>query len=75
MLKFQARCMELILSVIESHNNTGDEKSKVKFAHPTFFHDVLNSNLPPEEKSPERLAQEIQVVVGAGGETVAKALR
>jgi cytochrome P450 len=74
MLKFQGRCMELILSVIESHNNAGDEKSKVKFAHPTFFHDVLNSNLPPEEKSPERLAQEIQVVVGAGGETVAKAL-
>ncbi|PCH05418.1 Cytochrome P450 [Penicillium occitanis (nom. inval.)] len=74
MLKFQARCMELILSVIESQNNAGDEKSKVKFAHPTFFHDVLNSNLPPEEKSAERLAQEIQVVIGAGGETVAKAL-
>ncbi|KUL82368.1 hypothetical protein ZTR_09805 [Talaromyces verruculosus] len=60
--------------IISDYTNTGDEKSKVKFTHPTFFHDVLNSNLSPEEKSPERLAQEIQVVIGAGGETVAKAL-
>lgn len=72
MIKFQNRCMELITSVIESHKN--GEEDKVKFSHPTFFHDVLNSSLPPEEKSAERLAQEIQVVIGAGGETVAKAL-
>lgn len=72
MFKFQERCGVLISSVIESQKDGGQEK--VKFAHPTFFHDVLNSNLPPEEKSAERLAQEIQVVIGAGGETVAKAL-
>lgn len=72
MLQFQERCGVLINSVIESQSKESEEK--VKFAHPTFFHDVLNSDLPPEEKTAERLAQEIQVVIGAGGETVAKAL-
>ena len=71
MFEFQRRCGVLINSIIESQK-TGEEKQK--FNHPTFFHDVLASDLPPEEKSAERLAQEIQVVIGAGGETVAKML-
>jgi cytochrome P450 len=71
MFKFQARCGILINSVIEAQRNGNDKKTH---SHPTFFHDVLNSDLPPEEKSAERLAQEIQVVIGAGAETVAKAL-
>ncbi|QKX57661.1 uncharacterized protein TRUGW13939_04779 [Talaromyces rugulosus] len=72
MFKFQQRCRQLINSVIENQNN--DKEEKIKFSHPTFFHEVLSSNLSEEEKSAERLAQEIQVVIGAGGETVAKAL-
>jgi hypothetical protein len=72
MFRFQQRCRQLINSVIKNQNN--DEEEKVKFSHPTFFHEVLSSNLPAEEKSAERLAQDIQVVIGAGGETVAKAL-
>jgi cytochrome P450 len=72
MFKFQQRCMVLIKAVIEIQNS--GVEGEVKFSHPTFFHDVLKSNLPQEEKSAERLAQEIQVVIGAGGETVAKAL-
>jgi cytochrome P450 len=71
MFAFQDRCGVLINSVIESQK-TEDEKQE--FKHPTFFHDVLASDLPPEEKSAERLAQEIQVVIGAGAETVAKML-
>lgn len=71
MFKFQRRCGVLINSIISSQ---GNEEERKKFAHPTFFHDILESGLPPEEKSAERLAQEIQVVVGAGGETVAKML-
>ena len=71
MFEFQRRCGVLINSIIESQK-TGEEKQK--FNHPTFFHDVLASDLPPEEKSAERLAQEIQVVIGAGGGTVAKML-
>lgn len=38
--------------------------------HPAIFHELLNSNLPPEEKTVERLADEARVIVGAGQETV-----
>ncbi|KAB8210281.1 cytochrome P450 [Aspergillus parasiticus] len=71
---FQRRCREVIASIMEEQNANGYDKVKSQFSHPTFFHDVLNSNLPPEEKSPERLWQEVQVVVGAGAETTGKAL-
>lgn len=70
MFAFQDRCGVLINSVMESQK-TGEKQN---FSHPTFFHDVLASDLPPEEKTAERLAQEIQVVIGAGAETVAKML-
>jgi cytochrome P450 len=42
--------------------------------HPTIFHEMLKSNLPPEEKSLERLANEAQTIIGAGLETTAWAL-
>ncbi|GAB1194036.1 hypothetical protein APSETT444_003275 [Aspergillus pseudonomiae] len=71
---FQRRCRDVITSIMEEQNANGYDKVKSQFSHPTFFHDVLNSNLPPEEKSPERLWQEVQVVVGAGAETTGKAL-
>jgi len=38
---------------------------------PTIFHELLNSDLPPREKS---LEQEGQVIVGAGADTTANAL-
>ncbi len=41
---------------------------------PTIFHELLNSDLPPREKSLERLWQEGQVIVGAGTDTTANAL-
>lgn len=41
---------------------------------PTIFHELLNSDLSPQEKSLERLWQEGQVVVGAGADTTANAL-
>jgi hypothetical protein len=34
--------------------------------HETIFHELLNSDLPPEEKSDVRLADEAQLVVAAG---------
>jgi cytochrome P450 len=40
----------------------------------TVFRELLNSKLPPEEKSPARLAAEAQVLVSAGSETTARAL-
>lgn len=39
-------------------------------AHPTIFKELVHSNLPPEEKTLERLSHEAQIIIGAGGETV-----
>jgi cytochrome P450 len=40
----------------------------------TIFYELLQSDLPPEEKNFEHLWKEGQNLVGAGGETVANAL-
>ncbi len=34
--------------------------------HPTLFHEMLHSDLPPQEKTVNRLFQEAQVIIGAG---------
>lgn len=44
-------------------------------AHPTIFHELLRSDLPPEEISLPRLIGEAQVVVAAGQVTTAHYLR
>lgn len=36
----------------------------------TVFHGILNSDLPPSEKEPDRLQQEAQLLVNAGHDTV-----
>ncbi|KAL5041487.1 hypothetical protein BDW71DRAFT_217824 [Aspergillus fruticulosus] len=72
--QFQERCNRVIKSIMNEQSTLGYETVKNELSHPTFFHDVLNSNLPAEEKTPERLAQEVQVVIGAGSETTAKML-
>ncbi|KAJ9635132.1 hypothetical protein H2199_008618 [Coniosporium tulheliwenetii] len=51
-----------------------DEQHYLVDGQPTIFHELLNSDLPPWEKSLERLWQEGQVVVGAGADTTANAL-
>ncbi|PQE18724.1 cytochrome P450 protein [Rutstroemia sp. NJR-2017a BBW] len=43
--------------------------AKKETPHSTIFHEIMLSDLPPEEKSQERLHDEAQVVVGAGVET------
>lgn len=42
--------------------------------HPTVFHSLLQSDLPPAEKTNLRLAEEAQLILGAGIETTAWAL-
>ena len=42
--------------------------------HPTIFHNLLSSNLPTAERSPDRLFQEAQTVLGAGTETISSVL-
>jgi len=43
-------------------------------AHPTVFKELLESDLPPQEKSVDRLQDEGFTLVGAGQETVKGAL-
>lgn len=45
-----------------------------KKAEGTIFQAVLDSDLPPAEKSADRLQDEAQTLVGAGSETTAKSL-
>lgn len=51
----------------------GEDQAHTK-AHPTIFHELLESDLPPQEKSVDRLADEAQLMIGAGLETTAWAL-
>ncbi|KAL9092331.1 MAG: hypothetical protein Q9165_004505 [Trypethelium subeluteriae] len=70
-------------SFLDSLENTGGSKSMPKFktdtvstfsSRPTVFQTILLSNLPPEEKSRERLRQEGFVFMAAGGETVGRTI-
>ena len=47
---------------------------KPQAEHPTIFEEVLESDLPPEEKQPERLGDEASSMMGAGLVTTAWAL-
>ncbi len=40
----------------------------------TIFQTLLDSDLPDEEKSRDRLSQEAQLIIGAGSDTVANSL-
>src|SRR5438045_3772246 len=40
-------------------------------SHPTIFHELLNSHLPEDDKSVERLTDQALSLIGAGQETVA----
>ncbi|KAL8831587.1 MAG: hypothetical protein Q9170_005228 [Blastenia crenularia] len=42
--------------------------------HPSLFHRVVNSDLPPEEKSIKRILQEVMTLIGAGVEAPANPL-
>jgi cytochrome P450 len=48
---------------------TGENKA-AKETHPTIFAELLESDLPPVEKSVARLGDEAQLMLGAGIETV-----
>lgn len=52
----------------------GEDDSHTKSQHPTIFHELLESNLPPQEKYLNRLGDEAQMIIGAGLETTAWAL-
>lgn len=49
----------------------GENENHKTASHPTIFHDILGSNLPPQEQTLDRLWQEGQTIIGAGTETTA----
>ncbi|KAK2040890.1 cytochrome P450 [Colletotrichum somersetense] len=51
-----------------------DDISMSRSSRRTIFHTLRDSDLPPEEKSLERLCDEAEILTGAGSETTAQAL-
>ncbi|TVY45852.1 Cytochrome P450 monooxygenase [Lachnellula subtilissima] len=68
-IDFQKDIAAHIKDIITGANDTYESVS-----HPTIFHEILNSNLPPKEKKLGRLWQEGQRIIGASTETTAWAL-
>jgi cytochrome P450 len=64
---WQKIAQEQVNSSIENHHLGKNNQRSI-------FVELLNSGLPSEEKSADRLYDEAQVMIGAGSETVAKAL-
>ncbi|KAL4876966.1 cytochrome P450 [Aspergillus karnatakaensis] len=69
---FQHRCRKTIAAVIKRFNEKGPVVGKD--GRMNLFDTVLSSDLPAQEKSAARLAQDMQVFVSAGAETTAKAM-
>jgi cytochrome P450 len=65
--RWQKIAREQVNSTIENHR-LGKDKQR------SIFVELLTSNLPPEEKSADRLYDEAQVMISAGSESMAKAL-
>jgi len=65
-VEFQLGMQAQIGAIIDGKNNDHERSS-----HPTIFHEILSSNLPPNEKTVDRLWQDGQTVIGAGTETTA----
>lgn len=60
----------LVREIVEAY----DPNIKSTTNHPTIFHELLSSDLPPHEKSYERLWQEGSSLIGAGVETTSNTL-
>ncbi|KAL3473218.1 cytochrome P450 [Aspergillus californicus] len=69
---FQHRCRDTIARIAKRHREKGPVVAEN--GRQTLFDSVLSSDLPEQEKSEARLAQEMQVLVSAGAETTAKAM-
>jgi cytochrome P450 len=59
--------------VIDGEYRQSQEKTDLGMDK-TIIHELLDSDLPPEEKLHARIWQEAQVVIGAGADTTANTL-
>ncbi|KAI0550319.1 putative cytochrome P450 [Xylaria curta] len=69
-LKFQRDVKTQIRDIQERRDN-GKALATEKKLHATIFHELLESDLPDNEKTADRLWQEGQIIIGAGTETTA----
>lgn len=69
--RFTKGCQEQIKEIIQNKEEKKQIAQDKMSTQPTLFHEILDSKLPPEEKTSARLGQELHAVVGAGTETTA----
>ncbi|KAK0654873.1 cytochrome P450 [Cercophora newfieldiana] len=67
LLYWQGLVREQVKPIVEG-TNKGESKGR------TIFHELLNSDLPPEEKTLQRLCDEGEILTGAGSETTAQTI-
>jgi cytochrome P450 len=60
--------------LIKEALSPGEARSNEKIAKQTIFQDIIQSNLPPSEKTPARLSAEANLLQIAGTETTARTL-
>ncbi|KAK4210604.1 cytochrome P450 monooxygenase sdnE [Rhypophila decipiens] len=76
MFVLQKDLQSKISAIIQDQEDNEEQldSSEGVTAHPTIFNALLQSKLPPQEKTVRRLGSEAQQMIGAGVETVAWAL-
>lgn len=70
LLRWQAGVNAQVQPILEGR----DKISKQGGSSRTIFHALRDSDLPPEEKTLERLSDEAEILTGAGSETTAQTL-
>ena len=71
LLEWQAGVREQVAAIL---NETEEEKKKKRKSRKTIFHTLRDSDLPPNERTLDRLRDEAVIITGAGSETTAKAV-
>jgi cytochrome P450 len=67
-LAWQDSVKEAVQPIVEYRDDGGEKMPR------TIFHTLRDSDLPPPERSLQRLSEEGEIFTGAGSETTAKAL-
>lgn len=80
MVHWQRRGRQYVSSILaegrsksKGSSDNGDNKDTENLG-PTIFHALRDSELPPEERSLDRLCDEAEIITGAGSETTARTL-
>lgn len=71
MLDWKAGVRRRVTPVLNRTESVSDIENA---PHRTIFHELRDSDLPPSEKTMDRLCDEGQILTGAGSETTAKTL-